>query len=134
MLLLRRYQLDIIFFYFAMQIFLWLFLFYIGTFGIDPHKYEWFIAFPLVAVYTVNLLKMRDTIRIAERRRTTARSLVYWIILGIILIATYSTPIPAGDYLSIDVFFIIFTILLADSYWDFKKISLKSFNDIQEYR
>jgi hypothetical protein len=134
MLLLRRYQLDIIFFFFAMEIFLWLLLFYIETLGVDPYKYQWFIAVPLIAVYVVNLLKIRDTIKLSERRRTTARSLIYWIILGIILIATYSAPIPAGDFLSIDLFFIIFTIILADSYWDFKKISLKSFNDTQEYR
>ncbi|MFH2018368.1 MAG: hypothetical protein ABII98_00050 [bacterium] len=134
MLLLRRYQLDIIFFFFALQIFLWLFLFFLETFGVNPHKYEWIVAGPIIAIYIAYLLKIRGSIKISDRRKITARSLFYWIVLGIILFATYSTPVPAKDYLSINVLFIIFTVLLADSYWDFKKISLKSFNDIREYR
>lgn len=137
MLVLRKYQLDIIFLFFALLLMLWSAFAMLNYFGADAQKYEWFIAIPAIILYFAHLWKIRSKIALADRRNPTPYSFFYWIILGIVLFASYSipsAPLRASDYLSIEILYIIFTLLLADSYWDFKKISLKSFKDKRELR
>jgi len=125
MLMLRKYQLDIIFLFFAFIIIVWSAFYAVQYFGYDPHSYEWYIVMPFLIFYSVRLLIIRRKIRLADRRRLTGKTMFYWIIMGITLFASYDTPISAKEYWSINVLFVIFTLLLADSYWDFKEISLK---------
>jgi len=134
MLILRKYQLDIMFLFFALLILIWSAFFLLKFFGADPHNYEWYIAGPLIALYSVYLWQIRSKISLHDRRAITAKSMFYWIVLGVVLFSSYASPISASDYWSIEVFFIIFTLLVADSYWDFKKISLKSFSDKKEIK
>ncbi len=132
MLILRKYQLDIIFLFFALLIFIGLLFFGLSYFGEDPHNFEWYTAGPLVVLYFAYIWEIRNKINISERRRLTGKTLIYWIALGVILFTNFSSPISVKEYLTIDILFIIFTLLLADSYWDFKKITLKSFRDKKE--
>jgi len=125
MRILRQYQLDIIFLFFAIIIILWSFFYGLKFLGADPHDYEWYAALPLLGFYLVYILKLRDKISIHDRRALTTKSLIYWILLGITTFSTYSTPIPASDYWSLNLLYIIFSVLLADSYWDFKKMTMK---------
>lgn len=127
MKILRKYQLDIIFLFFALILIMWSYFYGLQYFGVDPHRYEWFVAGPLILFYVVYISKIRKGIAIADRRSLTTKSLVYWILLGISLFSTYDTPIPAKDYWSLNALFFAFTILLADSYWDFAGITLKNF-------
>ena len=127
MLILRKYQLDIIFLFFALLIIIGLIFYGLSYFGEDPHNFEWYTAGPLIVLYFAYIWEIRNKINISERRRLTGKTLIYWIALGIILFANFSSPISAKEYLTINILFIIFTLLLADSYWDFKKITLKSF-------
>lgn len=132
MKILRKYQLDIIFLFFALLIFIGLLFFGLSYFGEDPHNFEWYTAGPLVVLYFAYIWEIRNKINISERRRLTGKTIVYWIALGIILFTNFSSPISAKEYLTVNTLFIIFTLLLADSYWDFKKITLKSFRDKKE--
>jgi hypothetical protein len=125
MKLLRRYQLDIIFLFFALITIVGVFFYLLKYLGADPHDYEWLVAGPLLVIYLVYLISIRNKISIADRRMMTGKSLTYWILLGITIVVGYQTPIGAKDYWSINLFFLIFTLLLADSYWDFKNINLK---------
>ncbi len=125
MQILRKYQLDIIFLFFALLIIIGLLFFGLSYFDEDPHNFEWYTAGPLIILYFAYIWEIRNKINISERRRLTSKTLIYWIVLGIILFANFSSPISAKEYLTIDLLFIIFTLLLADSYWDFKKINLK---------
>ncbi|MEK7131769.1 MAG: hypothetical protein AAB797_03525 [Patescibacteria group bacterium] len=127
MKILRKYQLDIIFLFFALLIFIGLLFFGLSYFGEDPHKFEWYTAGPLVILYFAYVWEIRNKINISERRNLTGKTLIYWIALGIILFANFNAPISAREYLTVNLLFIIFTLLLADSYWDFKKITLNSF-------
>ena len=129
MKILRKYQLDIIFLFFALFIFIGLLFYGLSSFGEDPHNFQWFTAAPLIVLYFAYIWEIRSKINISERRRITGKTLVYWIILGITLFANFNGPISAREYLTVDILFIIFTLLLADSYWDFKKITLKSFRE-----
>ena len=128
MQVLRKYQLDIIFLFFALLIIIGLLFLGLSYFGEDPHNFEWYTAGPLVVLYFAYVWEIRNKIKISERRKLTGKTLIYWIVLGIILFANFSSPISTKEYLTINILFIIFTLLLADSYWDFKKITLKSFN------
>ena len=92
----------------------------------DPHDYEWFIVGPLLLLYVAYVWEIRSKVDIQDRRKLTGKTLAYWIAFGILLFANYSSPIPANDYLSINLFFVIFTLLLADSYWDFRAITMRS--------
>ena len=125
MRLLRKYQLDIIFLFFSLALIIGLAFYALAYFDADPHDYEWFISGPIIVLYTAYILQIRDKINISERRKPTGKSLIYWIILGIILFATYLTPISTKEFWSINLFYLIFTLFLADSYWDFKKITIK---------
>ena len=127
MKILRKYQLDIIFLFFALLIFIGLLFYGLSSFGEDPHNFEWYTAGPLIVLYVAYIWEIRSKINISERRGLTAKTLTYWIALGIILFTNFSSPISVKEYITVDLLFIIFTLLLADSYWDFKKITLKSF-------
>jgi len=124
MRILRKYQLDIIFLFFALTAIIWTAFFELNYSGVDPHDYEWLIVGPIIILYSAWIWKIREKINISERRKPTGKSLVYWIILGILIFSGYISPISINEYLSINIFFIIFTIFLADSYWDFKKITV----------
>ena len=126
MRVLRRYQIDIIFLFVALITLVAITFFLLKYWGADPHDYEWFAIGPLILFYIVYLLSIRKKIHIMDRRQLTGKSLTYWLVLGITLVASYSSPITARAYWSINLFFIIFTLLLADSYWDFKNITMKN--------
>lgn len=125
MKLLRRYQLDIIFLFFAFIVIIGLFFYLLKYLGTDPHDYEWFLILPLILIYYFYLISIRNKISIKDRRQLTGKSIFYWLLLGIIIVLEYQNPIGAKDYWSVNLFFLIFTLLLADSYWDFREINLK---------
>lgn len=125
--LLRKYQLDIIFLFFALTVLLYAFFYALEYLGADPRDWQWYAAGPLLAFYLAFIGKTRGQIAIADRRALTSKSMIYWLALGIIMFLTFDTPVAAIDFWSVRVFFILFTLLLADSYWDFKTISIKCF-------
>lgn len=126
MRVLRKYQLDIIFLFFSLILIMWSYFYSLKYLGVDPHRYEWFVATPLLIFYTIYIYKIRTKIALIDRRSLTTKSLIYWILLGVSLFSTYTTPIPATDYWSLNALFFAFTLFLADSYWDFASITLKS--------
>ena len=126
MVLLRKYQLDIVFLFFGMSGILWSALAILAYWGADPHDYEWFISLPLLLIYLLLLSKIRRHIKQQEHRALTGKTLLYWIIFGSLLMASYATPLPATDYWSLELIFILFTLFLADSYWDFRTLSWRT--------
>lgn len=122
---LRKYQLDIIALSIVVITAIGILFFGLQKMKLDPRQYEWPIAGPLIFIYGVYLLSIRKKIPTAEKRKLSGSTLIYWLILGIGVFAGYKDPIAAGDYWTINVFFLISGLFLADSYWDFKKISLK---------
>lgn len=126
MKVLRKYQLDIIFLFFAFILILWSYFYGLKYLGADPHDFEWLVSLPLIAIYFFYLFHLRNRIELSSRRKPTTKTMIYWIALGISMVLTYSTPVAARDYWSIRVFFIVFTLFLADSYWDFTSVTFKS--------
>jgi len=126
MKILRKYQLDIIFLFFAFILILWSYFYGLKYLGADPHDFEWIVSVPLIIIYVAYLNHLRNKIDLKSRRKVTGKTMVYWIALGISIVLTYSTSVAARDYWSFRIFYILFTLFLADSYWDFKAITLKS--------
>lgn len=129
MQILRKYQLDIIFLFFALVIIVGLIFYFLEYLGEDPHNFELITAGPLLILYVAYSLELRSKVRLSERRALTGKTLTYWLALGILLFASFAGPISAKEYLSLDLFFIAFTLLLADSYWDFRKMTLGTLID-----
>jgi hypothetical protein len=124
MRLLRHYQLDIIFLFFALVTILWLSLFTLARNGISPERFEWAIGAPMIIFYIVYLFRIRRNIPRKDGRRITPKTLLYWIALGVVLFGSYATPLPATHFWPLDRLFIVFTLFLADSYWDFRKLTI----------
>ncbi len=125
MVLLRKYQLEIVFLFFGLTGILWSVLSLLNLQGLDAHKFEWYVALPALIFYIVMLLKIRKRIKHQEHRALTGRSLAYWLALGVVLFASYDTPLSVLDYWSLEIMFILFTIFLADSYWDFRNLTFR---------
>lgn len=126
MQLLRKYQLDIIFLFFSISALVWTIFFFIQFGGADPHDYEWVISAPLLFFYFIILWRIREKISQHDHRALTGRTTLYWVALGLIFFLSYASPVPASSYLSFEIIFIVFTIFLADSYWDFQKMTIKN--------
>jgi hypothetical protein len=126
MKLLRHYQLDIIFYFLLALILTWVGFYLAEQFGRDPHDFEWAITLPLLTLYTLWLLRIRSHINPSENRRLNGKTFSYWILLGIIIFTSYATPLSASDFWSVNLLYLIFTLFLADSYWDFRALRLKN--------
>lgn len=126
MRLLRQYQLEMVGGAIVVGIILWTSFYLLSYFGSDPRRYEWPISAPFLILYATYFLRLRNKISLADRRRLTTWSLIKWVALGIVLVLTTSTPISAREYASLKLLYIAFTIFLADSYFDFRNITLKS--------
>lgn len=124
MLFLRKYQLDIIFLFFALLIILNLFFYGLKFFGADPRLFEWYLGGPLIIFYAIYLWTIRQKINLKDRRALTGKTIFYWLAFCLGILISTDGPMPAGEYWTVRILFIAFTLLLADSYWDFKKLSL----------
>ena len=91
MKILRKYQLDIIFLYFANLIIVGVSFFIFKELKADPHDYEWFIVGPLLLLYVAYVWEIRSKVDIQDRRKLTGKTLAYWIAFGILLFANYYT-------------------------------------------
>ncbi len=126
MKVLRHYQIDIIFYFIVVFVLTSGSFYLLAESGIEVYRYEWLVAGPLLGIYLYHLWNIRSKINLSERRRLTGRSLFYWTLLGIGIFAGYNTPLSASDYWSLNVLYLIFTLFLADSYWDFESLNLKN--------
>ena len=86
--------------------------------GIDYAWIHWAVAIALLFFALWLILPLRDEIFKVERRQVTGWTFLLWIIFAVVLI---KWRLMEKDILGTgDLFFLAFTILLADSYWDFK--------------
>lgn len=96
------------------------------TFGYNAERLSWYMIVFWSIGYTGYCLKLRDHIAADERLSPLKRPIAHWVALGIIII--YLNVIETSEaqrlYPAINFSFIIFTLFLSDSYWDFKKSRL----------
>ena len=117
----HKYQLEVIFLFIG-----GLFLFFPYYFLIEEiyffnmDVWQWYFFWPWMLFYTLYSLRMRSKISRQERVAPLKRPMLYWIVLGIALAVMNTSRYAITPLLSVDLMYIIFTLNLADSYWDFK--------------
>lgn len=118
----HRYQIEIILLFVA-GFFLFIpYFIFIEELFLDMQVWQWAFFYPWVTFYVLYSLKTRKTITKYEQINPLKRPVVHWVLLGISLIVLHQQPADPTDLQSLDLMFGIFSLFLADSYWDFKDI------------
>lgn len=117
----HRYQIEVVLL-FASGFFLFLpFAFLVDEYALDMIKWQWIFFWPWMGFYTYYSLKTRNTIPPEERILPLKRPFMHWILFGLALILVHVHNVQFTKLYSLDLAFIIFSLFLADSYWDFRK-------------
>jgi len=120
----HRYQLEVIFLFFASLLLLLPYYLIMEEMLVDMHIWQWYFFWPWLIFYTIYSLKIRKDIKESERINPLKRPIIHWALLGIVIVLLHLQPSTLNRLQSVDLMFVIFSIFLADSYWDFKKIQL----------
>lgn len=120
----HRYQLGVIFGFVLGIIGFFPFYLFIAMTERDMTVFQWYYIVPWLILYLRYVLRLRSSIRSSERINPMKRPIAHWVILGVGLVILHTRPIDYETIYGLDIAFSLFTILLADSYWDFKKIVL----------
>jgi hypothetical protein len=120
------YQLEVIFLFVFGFFLLIPYYLIIQEINLDLTIWQWYFVIPWMAFYCFYSLKQRGKIPNNERISPLKRPIGHWVLLGILLIAYHLQPIDYEQMYSIDIAFMIFSLFLADSYWDFEKLKLFS--------
>ncbi len=95
---------------------------YTDRYNVDINTYQWYYFIPLMTIYVIYNLKLRNKISPEERVDPLRRPIMHWIILGISSLTIYTeTGNLETRPESLVIAFIIFTIFAADGYWDFQE-------------
>ncbi len=124
----HHYQMTVILTYFFSFFILFPFYLLLDELKLDKNVWQWFFFVPWTIIYILYNLKQRAKIKDTERIEPLKRPIIHWIILGITITALLIQPINLeGRMIILDYSFIIFTLFVADGYWDFKNGDLKIF-------
>lgn len=113
------YQLEVIFLFILGFFLFFSYFLLIQKYNLDMAVYQWYFTIPWTLIFTAYGLKLRGRIPKGERISPLKLPMVHWILLGIAIIAYQIEPVNLERYYSFDLTFIVFTLFLADSYWDF---------------
>ncbi len=117
----HRYQLEVIFlFVFGFFLFIPYHIF-LEEYGLPTIIWQWYFFWPWMIFYIIYSLRTRRTITRKEAAPPLKRPIGHWILLGLSLIAFHERA-AAETLQSLDLMFGIFSLFLADSYWDFQTI------------
>jgi len=125
---LHHYQLGIVFlFVFSFCLFV-AYLLVLENNNLDQRAWGWYFIVPWTAIYSAYCLRLRNRVTPAERVSPLKRPLGHWIVLGLSII--YFNAVKDSEfqriYPAFNFAFLIFTVFLADSYWDFKKLKYRN--------
>lgn len=116
---LHRYQLSIIFLFVAGFFLLFPYYTWVKYSGYDLATWQWYFVLPWTALTSLYCLQKRNDIPKRDAVRPIKRPIGHWVLLGIALLMLHIQPIDYERIYSVDVAFIVFSLFLADSYWDF---------------
>ena len=122
---LHRYQLAIIFLFLLGFFLLFPYWLLIQEYRLDHATWQWYYIIPWVILYSWYCLKLRNKIPREEQVKPQKRHLVYWVILGVVVVLLQRQPIDLERLYGVDFAFIVFSLFLADSYWDFRSLLSK---------
>lgn len=115
----HRYQLEVIFlFTFGLLLFLPFYL-ALQEFDIDIQTWQWAFFCPWMLFYGWYSMDMRKKIKPEEKISPLKRPIGHWVLLGLTIVFFQIQPTNLKHIYSLDLMFFIFSLFLADSYWDF---------------
>ena len=120
----HRYQLEVIFVFTLGLILLLPYYLIIEEFRLDMNVFQWYFFWPWTLFYVMYSLNTRKKIKPEERINPIKRHIGYWVLLGLLIIFVHLQPSTLNRMQSLDLMFIILSLFLADSYWDFKQINI----------
>lgn len=120
----HRYQLEVIFlFTFGLLLFLPFYL-ALQEFDINIQTWQWAFFWPWMLFYGWYSMNMRKKIKPEEKISPLKRPIGHWVLLGLTIVFFQIQPQNLKHLYSLDLMFFIFSLFLADSYWDFKQINI----------
>lgn len=84
------------------------------------YSFAWALAVVVIGGGTWRILAARGRVLATEQRRVTGWTFFLWLLIGIFLIKWHALQGRAVE--PIDLFFLVYTILLADSYFEFSDV------------
>jgi hypothetical protein len=118
----HRYQLEVIFLFVAGFFLFFPYYMFIEEYGLDMQIWQWYFFFPWIGFYVLYSLWMRSKVPKKDRVTPLKRPVIHWILIGIFWLSFFHlSKINLERSQAVDIGFAIFTLFLADSYWDFKK-------------
>ncbi|MBD3311509.1 MAG: hypothetical protein GF349_03365 [Candidatus Magasanikbacteria bacterium] len=91
----------------------------------DIQTWQWYFFWPWLIFYCLYCLVQRSKITRKEMLNPLKRPIMHWVLLGITIVLIHTQKeTNLTDIYSLDIAFSVFSLFLADSYWDFKKINL----------
>ena len=120
----HRYQLMVVFL-FILGLFLFIpYIIVIERNHLDIVAWGWLFAIPWMLAYSKICLRVRSKIGKGERVSPLKRPIGHWVLLGIMIV--YMNVLKPFDfkkiYPAIDATFVVFSLFMADSYWDFTEL------------
>lgn len=118
----HRYQLEVIFlFVFGFFLFIPYYLL-IEELRLETAVWQWYFFWPWMIFYIIYSLNTRRHVPRSEAVAPLKQPIAHWVLLGLALIAFHTQSTDPTTIQSLDLMFGIFSLFLADSYWDFKTI------------
>ena len=117
----HHYQMAVIFLFICGFFLFFPFYIFIETYKLDISEWQWYFFIPWMIFYIAYCFKQRGKIGPGERIEPMKRPIMHWILLGITLLAMSLQPNDLEKMSSLNFSFIIFSMFVADGYWDFKK-------------
>lgn len=120
----HRYQLGVIFLFIASFFIFIPYLIFIERQNVDMVTWGWYFIIPWTMVYAALCMHLRSRIGPQERVTPLKRPIAHWAAFGILLI--YLNVIQTSEiqrvYPAINFAFIVCSLFMADSYWDFAEL------------
>ncbi len=117
----QRYQLEVIFLFVAGFFLLFPYYMAIEMLRLDTSMWQWVFFIPWMGFYIWYSLRTRNSVPANERQKPLKRAIGHWVLLGLAILLLHLQPRSLKDLYSFDLGFFIFSLFLADSYWDFRK-------------
>ena len=118
----HHYQYAVIFLFIFGFFLFFPFYIFVKEFKLDAQTWQWYFFWPWMAFYIIYCLKQRRKILPEEEISPLKRHIGHWVLLGLSILMLQLQPNDLKHLYSVDYAFIIFSIFLADGYWDFRKL------------
>lgn len=117
----HMYQLEVIFLFVAGFFLFFPFYFLVeNVYLLNMHTWQWYFFWPWIMIYTLLSLRTRSKVQKREYTPARKRHTTYWIVLGITIVWIQIQHISLTPLYTLDIMYMVFSLFLADSYWDFR--------------